>query len=241
MSSHELVERVAELRRNGRTPKEIARALGMRPAEVALLIRAVGATTPKREAPLAGCWVTDHWADRLTVTGHPEWPGMSAPGDGSSQPGGVGSGMSGVLVARDTGAAATVCGYLVDAWCLGVKDTIGPKSVERRKLPEFVSRFFSTWRSHPPVPAPLELARHLVFGAADYARGLGFEPHPDFGRGAALLGAWTEGSSDVTFGMDGKPMYLSGPHDDARRIVATLRATVGDGNFGFLVEPGPGG
>lgn len=30
------------------------------------------------------------------------------------------------------------------------------------------------------VEAPIELARHLVFGAADYARGLGFEPARDF-------------------------------------------------------------
>jgi hypothetical protein len=239
MSSHELVERVAELRRAGRTPKEIARALGMRPAEVALLIRAIGATTPKREAPLAGCWVTDRWADRLTVTGHAEWPGIPVAGDGSPPPSEDGSGLAGVLVARDAGSTATVCGYLVDAWCLGVKDTLGPKSVERRKLPELVSRFFSPWPSRPPVPAPLELARHLVFGAVDYARGLGFEPHPDFAQGAELLGEWAPGSSDVTFGMDGKPMYISGPHDDARRIVATLRTTVGDGNFGFVAAPGP--
>jgi hypothetical protein len=234
MSSHELVERVAELRRAGRTPKEIARALSVRPAEVALLIRANGAGTPRREAPLAGCWVTDHWADRLTVTGHAEWPGMSAPDSDAGQ-----LGLAGVLVARSSGSTATVCGYLVDAWCLGVKDTFGPKSVERRKLPACVSRFFGTWRSQPPVPAPLELARHLVFGAVDYARGLGFEPHPDFARGAALLGEWAEGNSDVTFGMDGKPMYISGPHDDAHRIMATLRRAVGDGNFGFLVQPGP--
>src|SRR5215469_2965042 len=118
MSSHELVHRVAQLRRQGHTPKEIARALGLRPAEVALLIRAIGTTTPTRQAPLAGCWVTDHWADRLTVSGHPEWPGMSAPASGDGQ-----SGLVGILVARDAGAAVSVCGYLVDAWCLGVKET----------------------------------------------------------------------------------------------------------------------
>lgn len=212
---------------------EIAHALGLRPAEVRLLIRAVGATAPNREAPLVGCWVTDHWADRLTVTGHPEWPGMSAPTSDDGQ-----SGRVGILVARDAGRNATVCGYLVDAWCLGVKDTSGPTTMDHRKLPEFVSRFFSPWQARPPVPAPLELARHLVFGAADYARGLGFEPHPGFARGATLLGEWTEGGSDVTFGMDGRPMYISGPRDDAHQIVATLRQALGDGNFGYLLQPG---
>ena len=38
------------------------------------------------------------------------------------------------------------------------------------------------------LPCRLELARHLVFGAVDYARGLGFEPHPDFARGAVVEG-----------------------------------------------------
>jgi hypothetical protein len=233
MSSDELIDHVAELRRAGRTPKEIARALGLKPAEVTLLIRAVAATAPKREAPLAGCWVTDHWAHGLTVTGHPNWPGRSAP-----EPGQDTSGLASVLVARDTGSKATVCGYLVDAWCLGVKDTIGPSSVDRRKLPQFVHRYFSTWSS-PPVPAPLEMARHLVFGAVDYARGLGFEPHPDFAGGASLLGEWPAGSSAVTFGLNGKPMYVSGPRDDAYGIIARLRARVGDGNFDFVVQSGP--
>jgi len=52
MPNPRLAELVAELRRDGRTPKEIARALGLRPAEVAPLVKAVGATTPKRTAPL---------------------------------------------------------------------------------------------------------------------------------------------------------------------------------------------
>src|SRR5260370_29778802 len=32
----------------------------------------------------------------------------------------------------------------------------------------------------PPVPVPLGLARHVVFGAITHARGLGSEPHADF-------------------------------------------------------------
>jgi uncharacterized protein (DUF433 family) len=51
----ELVQRVAELRQEGRSPKEVARALGLRPADVMPVIRAVAAQAPKREAPVAGC------------------------------------------------------------------------------------------------------------------------------------------------------------------------------------------
>jgi hypothetical protein len=64
-----LIERVRELRKRGRTPKEIARVLGLSPAAVVPLIRAVAAAQPKREAPLAGCWVNQGWAAGLTVAG----------------------------------------------------------------------------------------------------------------------------------------------------------------------------
>src|ERR1017187_3581752 len=134
MPSQELVERVAQLRRDGRTPKEIARALGLKPAEAAPLIRAVGAAAPKREAELAGCWVTDSWSDGLTVNGHPEWPGVQAQAAEDGE-----SGLVGVVVAREHGSSVSACGYLVDVWCLGVKNCMGPKTMDRRKLPDFVS------------------------------------------------------------------------------------------------------
>jgi hypothetical protein len=229
MASQELIERVAELRRSGRTPKEIARALGLKPAEVTPLIRAVGATAPKGEAPLAGCWISDNWAAGLTVRGHPEWPGVQATENPVS-------GLLEVVVAREHGSSVSACSYLVDVWCLGVKDCIGPKTMDRRKLPDFARKIFDSF-SRPPVPAPLDLARQVVFGAVDYARGLGFEPHPDFAKCAGHLGEWS-GPSDITFGRDGMPMYVQGPHDDMLRIMATLRNTVGDGNFHYLAQIG---
>lgn len=68
-----------------------------------------------------------------------------------------------------------------------MKNATGPRVLDRRKLPEFV---FQTFRSYedPPLAAPLEPAQHLVFGAIEYARGLGFEPHPDFEACASHLG-----------------------------------------------------
>lgn len=227
----ELAERVAELRGKGRTPKEIARALGLKPADVMPMIRAIGAQAPRRELPVAGCWVTGYWADNLGVRGHADWPGVSSPESEDGE-----SGLAGVLVARDTGSTVSACGFLVDVFCLGVKNTNGPKSMDRRKLPDFVRVFFGAWSRRPPVPAPLDLARHIVFGAVDYARSLGLEPHPDFAKGAALLGDWEEGSSNITFGRDGKPLYVNGPRDDTYGIMAKLRQAVGDGNFDYLLQ-----
>ena len=78
-----------------------------------------------------------------------------------------------ILVAREGGSRVSVCGYLVDAWCLGVKNALGPKSVDRRKLPEFTDWYFRSY-DQPPLAAPIDLARQVVFGAIKYAQELGF-------------------------------------------------------------------
>ena len=163
MTNPELIERVRELRQRGRTPKEIARALSLPPAAVAPLIRAVAAAQPKRGAQLVGCWVNQGWAAGLTVAGHAEWPGAGA----TAEPGK--SGLVSILAARDGGGSVSVCGYLVDVWCLGVKNALGPKSVERRKLPGFTDWYFRSY-DQPPLAVPIDLARHVVFGAVAYAR-----------------------------------------------------------------------
>ena len=228
MTNPELIERVRELRQRGRTPKEIARSLGLPPAAVAPLIRAVAATQPKKEAQLVGCWVNQGWAAGLTVAGHADWPGAGVTAQSGQ------SGLVSILVARDGGRGrVSVCGYLVDVYCLGVKNVDGPRVMDGWAVPGLVRQFFSAY-TDPPLEAPAELARQLVFGAVEYARGLGFEPAPGFDRAAAHLGPWA-GPGAIGFGRDGKPFYIQGPYDDAARIMSTLGRSAGHDNFHYLV------
>src|ERR1700730_2718027 len=79
-----LLETVRDLRREGRSPKEISRALGARPSVVAEALRMVAreaaACSPAPEPQVAGCWVNTEWNNKLMVDGHPEWPrGDGAP------------------------------------------------------------------------------------------------------------------------------------------------------------------
>jgi hypothetical protein len=229
MTSDDMMERVRALRRQGSTPKQIARALGLPPATVAPLVRAVAAEAGQNSPTpaLVGCWVNAGWASGLEVCGQPPWPGL--PAAAASGP----SGLVTVVVAREQGGSkVSACVYLVDAYCLGVKNTLGPRVLDRRKLPEFV---FSRFRSYdePPQEAPLELAQHLVHGAVEYARSLGFEPHPDFAACVGHLGRW-EGPSVIGFGYMGKPLFIQGPSDDAGHIMKTLEEKVGRGGFHII-------
>ena len=222
------------MRRRGSSPKEIARALGLQPAAVVPLIRAIAAEaeadSPPSAPALAGCWVSSDWASGLTVNGPPGWPGLPAPADSGP------AGLVTVVAARERGGSkVSACVYLVDVYCLGVKNAIGPHVLDRRKLPEFMSQFFRGY-SGPPLAAPLELAQQLVFGAVEYARGLGFEPHPDFHPCAGHLGE-RQGPSVISFGYQGKPLFIQGPEDDAARIIKKLNRKVGRGGY-HLIAPG---
>jgi hypothetical protein len=228
----ERLERVRLLRERGQTPKQIARVLGIRPAEADRLVRAV-AIMAQAEAPgpaLAGCWISPAWSAGLTVGDHPGWPLHEDPAAGTD-------GLAAVLVARKHRyGKVSVCGYLADVYCLGVKNALGPEIMDDFGLQGFVRDFFSGYHGDP-LEAPIELAREVVFGSIEYARGLGFDPHPDFAAAEAHLGSWT-GPSTITFGKDGKPLYISGPYDDPRPVIRTLERTTGRGNFEFLVVAG---
>ncbi|MGP0101365.1 MAG: hypothetical protein ACLPUT_07070 [Solirubrobacteraceae bacterium] len=234
VSDDELVLAVRGLRAEGLAPKEIARALSVRPAVVAPLVRMIAAerATAKTEPALHGCWVSPGWREGLTVTGHPEWP------DGEAAPDHETGGLVGVLLARESNnQKVSVCGYLLDVWCLGVKNALGPQRMSRGELPAFRRAYYSPWGSSG-VETPIELARELVLGAAEYARTLGFAPHADFEPARDHLGPWT-GPAAIGFGRNGMPFYADGPYDDPARVLRTLEESVGSGNFHFAVSVGP--
>jgi hypothetical protein len=230
MDSEDLRGRVRALRARGYAPKQIARALGLPPATVAPLVRAIAAADQAGagEGKLVGCWVSPGWSQGLTVQGHPEWPEVDAADSGAQ-------GLVSVLVAREERYGRVgVCGWLVDVYCLGVKDVVGPRVMDERRGAEFTRSYFAAYQARP-LAAPVELARHLVFGAIAYARSLGFEPAPAFQATTGHLGPWA-GPSAISFGRHGKPLFIQGPHDNAAAILATLERSVGPNSFHFVAR-----
>lgn len=232
MNRTELLDRVRELREQGRSPKEIARTLRVPPSTVAPLVRALAAEKASSgqaepEPEVVGCWVNAGWSVGLSVDESRGWAD-EVPDKGVA-------GMVSVVVAwRHGWDKVAVCGYLVDVYCLGVKDVLGPHVMDeftlRRFLAEHYAGYPGGWRE-----APLELVRHLVFGAIDYAQGLGFEPLPEAVALAERLGPWT-GPSAITFGREGKPFYVEGPRDNSPWVIRTLEQAVGAGNFDYLLD-----
>lgn len=227
MDEQERLARVRALRAEGCTPKQVARALGVDSAEAARLVREVARQDAARgpEPPVVGCWVSPGWSEGLDAPA--DWPDANVPD-------GIGHGIVSVLVAREhRRGKVSVAGFLVDVYCLGVKNALGPKVIDDSDLRSYVRTYFLVYEA-PALAIPIEMARELVRGAVGYARDLGFEPHPDFERTAGHLGAG-EPTGVVRFGQEGKPYFVQGPSDNAPRILRTLERSVGEGNFHYLV------
>lgn len=245
MDAEELLDRVRALRLRRYAPADIARVLGISKADARRLVRVVACERESRATMAAStgetgqvdagqfrCWVSPGWRHGLRIDGHTDWP--DDPGAPTEA---AGSGVACVLVAApDAREKLSVCGYLVDTWCLGVKNAIGPQQMGRREFQAFKRYYFGPWGSEG-IPVSLGLAQHLVLGAAEYARSLGFEPHPDFRGARRMLGSW-DGPSAITFGRDGKPYYLNGPDDDPQHVLATLERSVGRDGFRYSVSLG---
>jgi hypothetical protein len=225
MSDERMLEDVRTLRAQGMSPKAIARALGVRPATIAPLVRRIAQETPPEPPGAApvGCWVSPGWSAGVTVERRDGWNDVDLGPDGPQ-------GLALALVARDARRhRVTVCGWLVDTFCLGVKNAIGPEDMSRGDLPHFVRTYFMAFPA-PALSAPIALAGHLVLGAIEFAASLGFSPHPDFAQTRGHLGEHTEPCA-FTFGHEGRPLYVAGPHDDPIAIMQTLRASVGSDGF----------
>jgi hypothetical protein len=233
VNSDDLKSRVQALRAAGSTPKQIARTLGIPRSKAVSLVH--NGATPRRdrgtttlEKQLIGCWITRQWSNGLTIENRPsDWID-----DDELPPLAMGAGLPSVAVVREhSDNEVSVCGYLVDTYCQGVKNAVPPHMMERRDLTAYLAHFFSAYEGEP-LPAPIELAQNLVLGAVEYAQSLGFDPNPDFYLAKPHLGAW-QPPSQIRFGLDGKPYFHQGPYDNPTRVMRTLDRSVGRGNYHF--------
>jgi hypothetical protein len=223
------------MRERGSSPKQIAKALGLRPSAVAPLVRQVASLQQSQADPahraLLGCWISPGWSAGLGLDDVPEWAASDPLGATDPSTGGLAK----VLVARQERASrATLCGFLIDVYCLGVKNTTGPLSMGTGSIDAYRRDFFSAFDA-PALSVSSDLAQHLVHGAVAYARSLGFEPAASFVTTAAYLATPTT-PTPIRFGREGKPFYISGPHDNPRAIVQTLETTAGAGNYHYIAH-----
>jgi len=197
-------------RQKPKKPKVDLMARASRPKRISFH----GATQNLEQArgfPMLGCWVMEGWQEQ---------------------------GITPVIVARLQADNRVVFGaFMVDIFCLGVKNALWEADVSRNRFERELPRMCSD----APEACEASLAHEIVYGALEYARRYGFEPHRDFVKASLVLDPPDAQARihHVEFGHEGKPLFVSGPYDNARAVVNQLMHTAGEGNFDYIVGFGP--
>jgi hypothetical protein len=148
------------------------------------------------------------------------------------------NGMSNVLISREIRRQQIAYAMiLIDRFCLGAKNAFGALvsraeyNVAYRKMAE----------SSPLVALPATDLRALVEDAIEFARGIGFEPHPDYHRVKSIFGDIDASAATERFEFgdkDGKPHFIAGPNDSAlhcQEIMRRLEHHCGSGGYLYTI------
>lgn len=148
-------------------------------------------------------------------------------------------GLAQVVVARKhTNGNITACLYIVDLFCLGIKNTQYLFNITEAEFREKKESFDEIELE----PISYTLAHNIVFAGLEFAEEYGFKPHKDFTSITQfMLEEDTEDIEliDIECGKDGQPFFISGPYDDQatiNKILAQLDRSAGPGNYKFLLQ-----
>ena len=116
---------------------------------------------------------------------------------------------------------------IVDRTCLGVKNAMLLPPMTDLELEErvaWIGREIGSLRRVEPLQA-----QSVVYHAIEYARSLGFAPHPDFPE--ALFGPRPPELLATPLARPERPFYVPGPEDDVEEVLARLSTAVGPDGF----------
>lgn len=111
--------------------------------------------------------------------------------------------------------------YLVDVFCLGLKDTFCNADFTKSEFEQFKEKFY---RDSAPIKCSSSSAHTIIYGGIEFASSFGFKPHEDFSISRYILdepGSFDKDES-IEFGKNGKPLYIQGPHDDPNVVLEKL-------------------
>lgn len=159
--------------------------------------------TRARNLPIGKCYINESWKQRGFAT---------------------------IIVTRNhTNGNFTFGVYLVDTFCLGVKDSMYDFNSYEKYL-DLLDKFD---KQHPMIEIDYSLAHNIIYGSLKYAASLGFKPAKSFEISQNILEEADARikSSKIKFGFKGKPAIFVGTEKHPENIIATLERSVGKGNF----------
>jgi hypothetical protein len=145
-----------------------------------------------------------------------------------------------VVTRRIPNGDIAMSAFVIDVFCLGVKDAMFMVLPESEYEHRIKGRMSATGdRGFEKLHQTC--AKKLLDGMVDYAKELGFTPHPDYKNANEIFGNIDASVCPVkyAYGKEGKPFYMNGPYEspaDIERIINALTKECGRGGFNTLLR-----
>jgi hypothetical protein len=146
--------------------------------------------------------------------------------------------MANIIISRKhSNGNVTLCVYLIDLFCVGVKDTFFRFNIEMEEYNEIIKRMTGDLESHA---IDYVLAHNIIFGSIDFADTYDILPHKDFTKTTQyFLEEDTDDIEymDVDFGKKGLPFFIANNFYtpfQARAIIQKIEKVIGKGNANFV-------
>ena len=118
-----------------------------------------------------------------------------------------------LIIRRLPNGNMLIANYLVDTWCLGVKDAF-VREISREMLKPFLTQ-------QPMEPQSPEYCKALIMGAIEYGKSNGLNPNIDKKSKQMISGIkYSPDDYSFEFGKNGEPFYMNGPYD--HELVPTM-------------------
>jgi hypothetical protein len=138
-----------------------------------------------------------------------------------------GQGLFQIVVTRQKRNGSILAGiYLIDAFCLGLKNTFYYEFEDLDEFEDFTKKL--TEHESGQIEADVVYAQNLIYGAIEFAEDAGFRPQKDFKISEYILDDVENLEYvDITFGKNGVHFYMDGHYDDVKSILGTLDRNLG--------------
>lgn len=138
-----------------------------------------------------------------------------------------------LIIRQQPGGKFTFTYFMLDRYCLGVKDCVCNCNADEETLQKLID----SMATHSSIVEVDQVSFHnIVYASLDYGAENGFKPHKDFSLAEKVLDPdlIDDGIDEVAVGENGQPLFISGPYDNAEKILATLDRNVGKGNYKYI-------
>lgn len=164
-----------------------------------------------RTLPIHECWVNTNWKESQMVQT--------------------------IISRKHQNGNITMCIYLVDLMCLGIKDTYYLYNLTESKYKEHI---YNISENMAFEQCEYAIAHNIIFSGVKFATKFGFKPLKDF---SSVTKYMLEEDNDkiesihIECGENGQPLYMRGPYENdakVQQIVNQLDKSAGEGNYRFI-------